>query len=256
MLSGLPSGVFADPEPGPAPATELADEDDYDPLFDDAIDDPRVGFPDPAEETNRSIHTFNGGVDKWVLDPVTRAFGWLFPNPVKKGIRRFFSNLGEPATTVNNLLQLEWQDAGVSGSRFLINTTLGIGGFFDIAQYVGLEYHRSDFGQTLALAGTPSGAYLILPIFGPNNVRDGFGVLADITMHPLSWFLGPANFLIYGIYTGSQGLSTREHHMEQLDALRESSVDYYAVLRSAYYQNRVAEVWKRRQDRRDDWNED
>ena len=255
LLSGLPPGAFADAEPSSARATEQADEDEYDPLFDEAIDDP-AGLPDPVEETNRRIHSFNDGVDEWVLDPLTRAYGWLFPNPVKKAIRRFFSNLGEPATTVNNLLQLEWKDAGVSGSRFLINTTLGIGGLLDVAQYAGLDYHRSDFGQTLALAGTPSGAYLVLPVFGPNNVRDGFGVLADVTMHPLSWFLGPANFLIYGIYTGSQGLSTRENHIEQLNALRESSVDYYAALRSAYYQNRVAEIWSRRQDRRDDWNDD
>ena len=162
----------------------------------------------------------------------------------------------EPATTVNNLLQLEWKDAGVSGSRFLINTTVGIGGFFDVAQYAGLEYHRSDFGQTLALAGTPSGSYLMFPVFGPNCLRGGFGVLADLTMHPLTWFLGPTNFLIYGIYTGSQGLSTRERYLEELDALRETSVDFYATLRSAYYQNRMAEIWGRRDDRKGDWNDD
>ena len=245
--------------PAPVSAAGLSQEDEegvYDPLFDESIDAPSVGFPDPAEETNRSIHIFNGRVDKWLLDPVTRAYGWLFPRSVKDAIRRFFTNLGEPATTLNNLLQLEWRDAGTSGSRFLINTTVGIGGIFDVAQHVGLEYHRSDFGQTLALAGTPSGAYLMLPLLGPNSVRGGFGALADFSMHPLTWFLGPTNFLIYGIYTGSQGLSLRERHMQELDSLRDSSVDYYAALRNAYYQNRVAEIWDRRAGRRDDWNDD
>jgi ABC-type transporter lipoprotein component MlaA len=78
--------------------------------------------------------------------------------------------------------------------------------------------------------------------------------MADFTMHPLTWFLGPGNFLIYGIYGGSQGISTREQHIEAIDALKGGSVDYYAALRSAYYQNRVAEIWSRRAHRLADWN--
>lgn len=256
ISSGASTVGLAETEETPAPATDVLDEEEYDPLFDEEGEVPPAEFPDPAEGTNRAIHAFNGQVDKWLLDPLTKAYGWLFPNPVKQAIRRFFANLGEPATSVNDLLQLEWTDAGVAGSRFVINSTFGIAGFFDVAQYIGLEPHRSDFGQTLALAGTPSGSYLILPLFGPNNARDGFGVLADLTMHPLTWFLGPANFMIYGIYTGSQGISTREHHLESLDALRDSSVDYYATLRSAYYQNRMAQIWSRREDRRNDWDDD
>jgi phospholipid-binding lipoprotein MlaA len=239
-----------------AAAVGVAQE--LDPLldeYDEEFEAEPAGFPDPAEATNRNVHGFNGVVDKWLLDPITRAYGWI-PNPVKKAVRRFFSNLGEPATTVNNVLQLEWKDAGVSTSRFVLNTTFGIAGFFDVADWLGLEYHRSDFGQTLALAGTPSGAYLIVPLLGPNNVRDGFGALADITMHPLTWFLGPANFMIYGIYGGSQGLSLREQNIEKLDALKGGSIDYYAVLRNAYYQNRIAEIWRRREHRRNDWDVD
>ena len=253
---GTPLPAFSDPGSDAEVAGGVPDEEAYDPLFDDPLEEPPVGFPDPAEETNRNVEKFNGQVDKWVLDPVTRAYGWLFPNPVKRAIRRFFSNLGEPATMANDLLQLEWKDAGVSGARFLINTTVGVAGFFDVAGLVGLEYHSSDFGQTLALAGTPSGAYLILPIAGPNDVRDTFGVVVDMAAHPLTWVIGPTNFLVYGIYTGSQGLSLREHHIEELEALRESSVDPYAVLRSAYYQNRMAQIWGRREDRRDDWKDD
>jgi phospholipid-binding lipoprotein MlaA len=236
-----------------APAAEQTD-----PLFDEfdrELEAGPAGFPDPLERSNRSIFIFNRWIDRWLLDPVTRAYGVVFPGPVKRSIRNFFANLGEPATIFNNLIQLEWKDAGVSGGRFVVNSTIGIAGLFDPAARVGLPYHRSGFGQTLALAGTPSGAYLMIPVGGPNTVRDGLGALSDMTMHPLTWFLGPTNFLIYGIYGGSQGLSIREKHVEELNALREGSVDYYAALRNAYYQNRMAEVWARREHRRDDWGE-
>ena len=222
--------------------------------FDRELEQQPAGFPDPLERSNRSVFTFNRWVDRWLLDPVTRLYGAAVPTPVKRSIRSFFANLGEPATIFNDLLQLEWKDAGVSGARFVVNSTVGIAGLFDPAARVGLEYHRSGFGQTLALAGTPSGPYLVIPVAGPNNVRDGFGVVSDVTMHPLTWFLGPANFLVYGIYGGGQGLSIREEHVEQLDALREGSIDYYAALRNAYYQNRIAEIWGRREHRRDDWS--
>jgi phospholipid-binding lipoprotein MlaA len=236
-----------------APAAEQTD-----PLFDafdEELEAGPAGFPDPLEPSNRSIFTFNRWIDRWLLDPVTRAYGAVFPGPVKRSIRNFFANLGEPATIFNDLLQLEWKDAGVSGGRFVFNSTIGIAGLFDPAARVGLPHHRSGFGQTLALAGTPSGAYLMIPVGGPNTVRDGLGALSDMTMHPLTWFLGPTNLLIYGIYGGSQGLSIREKHVEELNALREGSVDYYAALRNAYYQNRMAEVWVRREHRRDDWSE-
>jgi phospholipid-binding lipoprotein MlaA len=235
------------------------EEEEYDPLFDEFDEEfeaARAGFPDPLEDTNRRVAGFNSVLDKWLLDPLTKAYGFIFPGPVKRSIRRLFLNLGEPATTFNNLLQLEWKDAGVSTSRFVINSTIGIAGLFDPASAMGLEYHRSDFGQTLALAGTPSGSYLIVPVFGPNNVRDGFGILADFAMHPLTWFLGPTNFLLYSIYGGGQGISVREEALPQLDALREGSIDYYAALRNAFYQNRQAQIWRRREDRRHDWDPD
>jgi phospholipid-binding lipoprotein MlaA len=91
---------------------------------------------------------------------------------------------------------------------------------------------------------------------GPSNTRDGFGVVADFAMHPLTWFLGPTNFLLYSIYGGGQGISTREEALPQLTALREGSIDYYAALRNAYYQNRQSQIWARRADRRNDWTED
>ncbi len=245
-------------DPEAAGVESGVDGEDYDPLFDgfdEDLESAPSGFPDPLEGTNRTVFGFNIFMDKWLLDPLTKAYGWVFPGPVKAAIRRVFQNLGEPATTVNNLIQLEWMDAGVSCSRFVINTTVGLAGIFDPAARIGLPYHRSDFGQTLALAGTPSGAYVMLPLMGPNNTRDASGVLADFAMHPLTWFLGPTNFLLYTTLGGGQGISTREEALPKLEALREGSIDYYAALRNAYYQNRQAEIWSRREHRRDDWAE-
>ncbi len=234
-------------EPPSEPSDPLFDE------FDEELQAQPAGFPDPLERTNRSVFSFNDAVDKVLIDPVSRFYGFIFPGPVKKSIRRLFANLGEPGTIANDLLQLQWRDAGVAGARFVVNSTIGLGGLFDPATHFGLASHRSDFGQTLAIAGTPSGAYVVLPVLGPTNVRDGFGVMVDVGMHPLTWFIGPTNFLMYGVYGGGQGLTLREEKADQLNALRAGSIDYYAVMRNAFYQNRVAEMWARREHRREDW---
>jgi phospholipid-binding lipoprotein MlaA len=127
---------------------------------------------------------------------------------------------------------------------------VGLLGFFDAAARMGLEGHDSDFGQTLALAGTPSGAYLMMPVFGPATVRDGIGTLIDGFFQPIYYVLGPATLIIGPaeilIFSGTEGLATRERHIAELKALEDSSIDFYAALRSAYYQNRVGEIWGRR----------
>ena len=153
---------------------ELYDED-----LDDAFDEADVAYPDPIESTNRVVFAFNRQVDKWLLDPLTEAYQFVVPKPARHAISRIFLNLSSTKTLVNDLLQLEWKDAGVTTSRLLINTTVGLVGIFDVAQEFGLEAHESDFGQTLALAGTPSGPYIVLPILGPANVRDGIGTVVD-----------------------------------------------------------------------------
>jgi len=120
-------------------------------------------------------------------------------------------------------------------------------GLFDVAVKIGLPGHESDFGQTLALAGTPSGPYLIFPFLGPSNVRDGTGSVADAFFNPFVYFIGPLNFLIY---SGSSGLSERDRYFLELKALEDSSIDFYAALRSGYYQRRVGRIWGRREDHR------
>lgn len=220
----------------------------------DEYDPGPVGYPDPLESTNRGVFAFNRLVDKWLLDPVTEAYQFIVPKPARHAISRAFLNLSSTKTLVNDLLQLEWIDAGVTTSRLVINTTFGLVGFFDVAEKVGLEAHESDFGQTLALAGTPSGPYVVLPILGPANIRDGIGTVVDGFFQPTYYILGPADLLIGPteilLYSGSSGLSTRERHFAELKALEDSSIDFYAALRSGYYQDRIVEIWGRRDDHR------
>lgn len=243
-----------------AEEVQVAD-DPLDPLYadfeddefeDDEFDVGPVGYPDPLERTNRGVFAFNRQVDRWILDPLTEAYQFVVPSPARRAISRFFLNLGSTKTLVNDLLQLEWKDASVTTSRLVINTTIGIVGFFDVASDLGLDGHESDFGQTLALAGTPSGPYLVLPVLGPATVRDGVGTVIDGFFQPTYYILGPADLLIGPteilIYSGSSGISTRSRHFAEFKALKDSSIDFYASLRSGYYQDRIVQIWGRRED--------
>jgi phospholipid-binding lipoprotein MlaA len=224
-----------------------------DPLFDDHDEESEHArnFPDPLENTNRGVLRFNGGVDRWLLDPITATYGFVFPGPIKRSIRRFLDNINSPAIMVNDLLQREWQDAGTTTGRLVVNTTVGIGGLFDPAARLGMPRHQSDFGQTLALAGMPSGPFLMLPVLGPNTTRDTFGGIVDMFLRPTTLLLAPGTQIIFNtIEGGTSGIVKREANIQAIRALRDSSVDYYAALRNAYYQDRVAQIWAGREHHR------
>ena len=227
----------------PARAYELDDllEDD-----DDFVE--AEGFPDPIEGVNRRVLVFNQGVNRYLFTPISKAYDFVAPRAVKFAIRRFFSNLNAPVTLANDLIQLEWKDAAVTTGAFVVNSTVGIAGFFEPAAQIGLARHRSDFGQTLALANVSSGPYLVVPFMGPTNLRDGTGRLIDLFLRPATWFLGFGSFAT--LYSGSEAIVALETHQGDLNELEKSSVDFYPVLRSAYYQTRMAEIWDRREDRR------
>ena len=240
----IASPVWAQDEPDPL----------FDDLFDEEFDEDPPGYPDPLEETNRGVFAFNRQVDRFILDPVTEAYRWVAPKPVRKALERMFTNLSSTKTLINDFLQLEWQDASVTGARLVINTTVGLIGLFDVAEKIGIEGHESDFGQTLALAGTPSGPYIQLPVLGPATLRDGIGTVIDGFFQPTYYIIGPSN-LIFGptevlLYTGSSGISTRDRHYIELKSLEDSSIDFYAAMRSGYYQDRSAEIWSRREGHR------
>jgi len=236
------------------PADPIPVPEACDPFFDESCDDEDLSslahFPDPWEEYNRGTLSFNEGFDRWVFDPLTSLYQ-LLPDPVENAFLRSIQNLDCPAIAVNDGLQLEWADMGITLSRFAINSTIGIAGFFDPAAAWGIEAHSSDFGQTLTLAGFPSGPYLILPVLGPTTVRDGFGSVADTAMSPLLYVFGLASFETLA-QAGSSGIAVRADKIQELQSLEQGSIDFYAALRSAFYQNRQAEIWGRREHRRQD----
>jgi phospholipid-binding lipoprotein MlaA len=224
------------------------DEEDWDD-WDDELETVPSGYPDPLEPVNRVVLSFNNAVDRLVLDPVTQLYRFSLPDFARAAIVRLFDNVNSPSVMINDSLQLEWDDAAVCTSRLLVNTTLGLGGFMDPAADLGLDPHASDFGQTLSLAGVPAGMYFVLPLLGPANARDAVGLGVDSFLHPTFYLLGGTDLLIFG---GSAGLTSRARHYEEIQALKDSSVDIYSALRSGYYQNREAEIWSRREDRRAD----
>ncbi len=206
-----------------------------------------LGFPDPFEGVNRQTLRFNQSLDQWVLRPIVRTYGFVVPNAGRRAVRRVFANLNCPSVLVNDLLQREWNDARITVSRFVINTTIGLAGILDPAAGLGLERHDSDFGQTLALVGVKSGPFIMLPALGPITTRDFLGLFVDALFRPTTYFLGPG---VEIIYSGSYGFVAREGAFDAMQALEASSVDYYSALRNAYYQDRTAMIWNRREHHR------
>jgi len=237
--------VAAEPPPEPLPeAQAAASSPQHDALLDEELelelDDRQTSFPDPFEDMNRRTLSLNQTIDRWVLDPVTDTYVYVVPDPAKRSVRHFFANLESPAIFVNDVLQGELVNAAVTVARFSVNTVVGLAGFFDPATSMGLERHDADFGQTLAGAGFGSGPFLIVPILGPTTVRDGIGTLVDVAMQPTIYLLGPTPLVVASVQEGTEGLTLRAQHGEDLKRLEEGSLDYYAALRSAYYQNRMA----------------
>ncbi len=222
--------------------------DTPDPLYDDAESEgPPLAFPDPLEGMNRVTFRLNEHLGRWVIDPLVRAYDFAVPAPARRAVRRALANLDSPAVFANDVLQCEPVDAAVTATRFAVNTTVGVAGVFDPATRLGLARHESDFGQTLALVGVPSGPYLILPLVGPTTARDGTGYLVDFVFRPTTYLLTPGSQVVFTTITeGGAGISTLDANVAALHALEASAVDYYAALKSAFYQDRTARIWARR----------
>lgn len=198
---------------------------------------------DPIEPLNRASFFVNDGIDTLVLRPAAEAYRIFLPPEVRTAIRNVLANLRTPVILVNDALQGETQRFGTTLGRFVINSTIGIGGIMDRARDFGLLGHTEDFGQTLAVWGLPEGPYLFVPVLGPSNPRDlaGFGV--DTAASPLTWIGGNDTWdAVMITRTGLTVLDTREGLIEPLDTLRQGSLDPYAALRSAYRQRRAAEI--------------
>ncbi|MSP68299.1 MAG: VacJ family lipoprotein [Alphaproteobacteria bacterium] len=198
---------------------------------------------DPLEGFNRGVFAFNQGFDKAVIKPVAEGYRWALPKPVRDGVKNVLDNLKAPVILANDLMQGQFERAGVTIGRFIVNTTVGLGGVSDYASDIGLEQHGEDFGQTLAVWGFGEGPYLMLPVLGPSNPRDLTGLIADIFLDPLS-YVASANDVEYltGVRTVVRAIDTRSRHIEDLDDLERTSLDFYAALRSLYRQKRDDEI--------------
>jgi phospholipid-binding lipoprotein MlaA len=198
---------------------------------------------DPIEPWNRAMYVVNDGIDTLVLRPAAEAYRIFIPPPIRTAVHNMLGNLRSPVILLNDVLQGETQRAGTTLGRFVLNTTLGVGGIFDVATGFGLPAHGEDFGQTLAVWGASEGPYLFVPILGPSSPRDLVGSGVDAVSNPLPYITGEGFFdPITVTRFGLQALDTREGLIEPLDALRASSIDPYAALRSAYRQRRAAEI--------------
>lgn len=198
---------------------------------------------DPLEPLNRGVLKFNRAVEKIIIKPATIVYRTLIPKPARKGISNFLFNLETPVILINDILQGETGRAWITTKRFFVNSTVGLGGLIDVAKKWGLPRHDEDFGQTLGVHGIREGPYLVLPIFGPSNPRDLVGMIGDILMDPVSWFLRAKDAdKLRLTRTLVDGVDTYDRHLEDIENLEKTSLDYYAALRSAYRQNRASQI--------------
>lgn len=191
---------------------------------------------DPWEGFNRKVFVFNDVLDRYALKPVARGYRTITPDPVETGVGNFFSNLGEVRTAINSVLQGKPANAGLATSRFLINSTVGIGGLLDYATLMEITADKEDFGQTLAVWGWDDSRYLVLPFLGPSTLRDATGLPADIAAYPVTYV---DDDTVRISLTALNLIDTRAGLLDQEELIRG---DRYRFIRDAYLQSRQFEV--------------
>ncbi len=215
---------------------------------------------DPWEPLNTKFFEFNRQLDRWVLKPVAKGYNVVVPNLVQVGISNVFYNSRVTPRFLNNLFQGKFKGAGIEAGRFLINTTVGIGGFFDVAQRFNLTTPEEDTGQTLGFYGVNPGPYLMVPLLGPYTVRDLVGYGGDIALNPIYWLIIPTMHNIdsiptvvdvderaatYAISIGARAteiVNDRSLNLEKFQGVEESTLDLYAAVRNAYLQKRAKAI--------------
>jgi phospholipid-binding lipoprotein MlaA len=202
-------------------------------------DDEAAGVNDPFEDINRITFEFNQTVDHVLLKPVAQIYVGLVPEWGRERVNDALNNLGEPINFANALLQGNMERAVTSMIRFAFNSTIGLAGIFDIAEDIGLSRADEDFGQTLGVWGVGEGPYLMLPLFGPSNPRDAVGMGVDWLLDPFSRVLNSDERNLRMV---ARGIDQRSRHIEDLETLEETSIDFYAALRELYRQHRDNEI--------------
>lgn len=201
--------------------------------------------PDPMEPLNRAIFSFNRGLDKVLLRPVTVGYRAVMPDKGREMVSNALANIYTPVTFANSVLQGDVTNSFTSFWRFVINTTVGVGGLFDVASQAGLKPRTTDLGQTFALWGADPGPYVVIPIIGPSSTRDSFGRLGDV-------FLNPFNYIDEGVSLSiwsATAIDKRSSNMKLIDGIYNDSLDPYATVRSAWTQKRANDIKRAREAR-------
>ena len=193
---------------------------------------------DPLESFNRGLYSIHRGLDRAIIRPLMLVYTGVMPRPLRSGVRNAVGNLGEPITFVNDVLQVRPRRASRTLTRFATNSTIGLGGVFDLAKDAGFPRHTSDFGQTLARYGVGPGPYLFLPGLGPSSLRDLTGRIVDSTADPVNWFHFEGDTAVRIARPTVTALEYRALFDSDLQALDTTATDPYVTLRSAYLQNR------------------
>lgn len=197
---------------------------------------------DPFEAQNRRMHDFNRAVDAKVIKPVSGGYSSVLPEVVKTGVGHVARNLDAPGDIVNGLLQGRPHNAAENTLRFLVNTTVGIGGLFDPASVLGLEGKHTDFGETLHVWGAGEGRYMVLPLTGPTTERDLLGTVVDLGLNPLRYALPTAEANVATVAKLGSRLGDRARYTNTIDSVLYDSADSYAQTRLLYLQNRRFEL--------------
>ncbi|MGH7220566.1 MAG: MlaA family lipoprotein [Nitrospiraceae bacterium] len=214
---------------------------------------------DPWEPMNTNIFEFNRQVDRFVLKPVAKGYNFVVPDLVQVGISNIFSNLRFGPRFLNNVFQGKLKGAGIEVGRFLINSTVGLAGFFDLAKHVDLVTPEEDLGQTLGFYGVKPGPYLVLPLLQPFTVRDFVGYVGDVFLNPINWLVVPiieidaipsviahedrttSSLIQIGARVGSI-VNERSRNLETYQGVEEATLDLYIAVRNAYLQKRAQEI--------------
>ena len=214
---------------------------------------------DPWEPVNANIFEFNLKVDRYVLKPVAKGYDFVMPDLVQVGISNIFTNLRFAPRFLNNVFQGKIKGAGIEVGRFLINSTVGLAGFFDLATKIDLVTPEEDLGQTLGFYGVRPGPYLVLPLLQPFTVRDFVGYVGDVFLNPINWLVVPlievdgvpsliahknrmtTSIIQYGARVG-EVLNDRSRNLQKFQGVEEATLDLYTAVRNAYLQKRAQAV--------------
>lgn len=255
-----PAVLLADASATTAPAadvTEQASDEPFDPFAKSGEEG--VEEYDPWEPFNVKMFEFNRQVDRWVLKPVAKGYNFVMPNAAQIGISNLFYNLRFPQRFFNNMFQGKAKGAGIEIGRFLVNTTVGVGGLFNVAQHLDLKTPEEDTGQTLGFYGVKPGPYLVLPLLPPFCLRDFTGFLGDMALNPINWLVAPiievegipsviahtdrmtSTLVQLGARAGEM-VNERSLNLEKFQGVEEATLDLYAAVRNGYLQQRARAI--------------